>query len=143
MHRYYRWQIHSLLRLVLVLVFCGVLISLLPVGLTQATHKIVAGGSTILFIYAVSNWWRISNEDKANRRICSNGEGDGMLDAFAELSQSAFRQAMAFALIFGMNIGLQVVEFIDTENRFALNGELEGQNPLDAPWFTDLTKPLG
>lgn len=126
LHRYYRWQIHSLLRVLLALVFCGVLLALMPVGLTQASHKVIAGGSVALFGYAVLNWWSMRKENEATRRVARNssqGEGDLVLDAFTELAKSASRQAVAFAMVFCLNIALQVVVLIDVDNELALNGD--------------------
>ena len=142
LHRYYRWQIHSLLRVLLALLFCGVLVALLTVGLTAGTHKLVAFGSAVLFMHALHSWVRIRMEEKATRKVCGGGrdEGDLVLDAFGELSLSASRQAVTFALVFCLNIGLQVAVYIDVDNQLALSGENRAFEQIELPWIIEMAE---
>jgi len=141
LHRYYCWQIHSLLRVILSLLFCGVLLALLPVGLTQSTHKLIAGGSVLLFGYAVLSWWRMRIENQATRKVCmtdrDSNAGDMVLGAFTELSRSACRQAVAFAFVFGLNMLIQIVVLIDVDNRLSLNGGAPTIQKLELPALLD------
>jgi len=142
LHRYYRWQIHSLLRVLCALLFCGVLVALLSVGLTSGTHKIVSFGSLVLFFYAMHSWLRIRVEEQGTRKVCNAhdaGEGDQVLDAFRELSSSASRQAVAFALVFALNLCLQVAVFIDVDNRLALSSANRPFEIVEVPWIVELT----
>ena len=140
LHRYYRLQVHSMLRVILVIVFCGMLIALMPVGLTQSTHRIVGAGSSLLCLYALRCWWRIDCDRRhGNTRLPRTG-ADSVHDAFKELSHSAALQAAAFGLIFGLNVGLQVIEYLDVDNRLALNGEVEGG--FEVPFATEISDLL-
>jgi len=143
LHRYYRWQIHSLLRVLCALLFCGVLIALLSVGLTAGTHKIVSFGSLALCFYALHSWFRIRVEEKATRKVCNSqgqGEGDLVLDAFTELSRSASRQAIAFALLFTLNLGLQVAVYMDVDNHLALSSPNRPFEQVELPWIVELSE---
>ena len=143
LHRYYRWQIHSLLRVLCSLLFCGVLIALLSVGLTSGTHKIVSFGSMALCIYALHSWFRIRVEENATRKVCvsqAQDEGDMMLDAFGEISKSASRQAIAFALVFALNLCLQVAVYMDVDNQLALSTSNRPFEQVELPWIMELSE---
>ncbi|MFT5287741.1 MAG: hypothetical protein ACI8TQ_003929 [Planctomycetota bacterium] len=126
LHRYYRLQVHNMLRVIMVIVFCGMLLAIVPEGLTQSTHKIVGVGSSILCLYAMRCWWRIDRDCRNGNTRLPRSNAESVHTAFHELSRSAALQALAFALMFGMNVGLQVVEYLDVNNSFALNGDVEG-----------------
>ena len=115
--QYFRWQVHNLLRVLLALVFFGVLVACATTGINQQTYTVVAITSAGLATYALCNWWKIRENSAATRKVCSAGgdAGSFILDSFSELSRGALRQAIAFTLIFSLNLGFQVVSLFSPD----------------------------
>lgn len=128
LHRYFRWQVHNLMRSILALVFCGAIVACLPLGLTQSSHLLIAGGSVALFLYAFVCYRRIRLQNEATAKVCESDHeagGEDVLGAFHELGEAAFRQAVAFGLVYAVNLGLQVAFLANTNNQLTFNEDLE------------------
>jgi hypothetical protein len=145
LHRYFRWQLHNLMRSMLALLFCGAILVCLPRGLTHVNHLLIAGGSVGLFLYAFICFRRIRLQNEATAKVCGTaaaageGNGDEVLGAFSELAEGAMRQAIAFGLVYVINLGLQVVFLVDTNNQLSFNADLERAQTLELLYREDPT----
>jgi hypothetical protein len=136
LHRYFCWQLHNLVRTMLALVFCGALLFCMPRGLNTTTHLLVAGGSVLLFLYAFVCFRRILQQNRATAKVCRNrlGEdetGGSVLGAFTDLADAALRQAVAFGLVYAINLGLQVMFLVETNSQLTFNADLERAQVLE------------
>ncbi len=141
LHRYFRWQVHNIVRVLCALLFCGV-VSVCMTGTTTLTgHHLIGLGSALLCTYSLANWWRIRFDCVGARKFCSSAraQSDEVVNAFTELSRGALRQAVAFALVFVCNLSFQVLVLVDA-NRGGPSSEASLEhaqrvqaNPREAP----------
>lgn len=141
LHRYFRWQVHNMARAIVAMIYCGLLIAVAAWGYSMPGQMLIAIGSALLTLWALSSWWNIRTECEGTKKFCRNGyeAGDTVLSAFTDLSRGALRQGVAFALVFVFNFGFQVVTLVDSDNLITANQEVQRVERLNANLAEDPT----
>lgn len=140
LHRYYRWQVHNILRVLCALLFCGVLLVCTVSGLSSRAFVVISLGSGLLCAYSALSWWKLRSECEGTRRVSRGADtGDMVLDAFGELSRCAMNQMVAFALVFACNFGFQVMVLVDPNSLVSMNPDIERAQRLEESFRLDPT----
>jgi hypothetical protein len=141
LHRYFRWQVHNMARVLAALLYCGLVLTVASWGYSSHGQQLVAVGSALLCLWALSSWWNIRTDCEGTRKACRSalGAGDQVVGAFVDLSRGALRQGVAFALVFACNFGFQVLVLVDSDNLLSLNENLERVQRIEETFQEDPT----